>query len=78
MGRALRLQASEVVYHVTARGVRRLSVYEDAFDYRKFEALLERVAGERDWLVHAYCQMPNHYHLLVETRRLTSRTACTG
>ena len=67
MGRALRLQASEVVYHVTARGVRRLRVYEDVFDYRKFEALLERVAGERDWLVHAYCQMPNHYHLLVET-----------
>jgi REP element-mobilizing transposase RayT len=67
MGRALRVQASEVIYHVTARGVRRLRVYEDVFDYRKFEALLERLAGEHGWLVHAYCQMPNHYHLLVET-----------
>ena len=65
MGRPLRVQASDVVYHVTARGVRRLRVYEDVFDYRKFEALLGSVVGEREWRVHAYCQMPNHYHLLL-------------
>jgi REP-associated tyrosine transposase len=67
MGRALRIQAPDVVYHVTARGVRRVRVYEDVFDYRKFEALLGQVVGARDWRVHAYCQMPNHYHLLLQT-----------
>jgi REP-associated tyrosine transposase len=67
MGRPLRIQAADVVYHVTARGVRRLDVFEDAFDYAKFERLLEEVVGKRGWLIHAYCQMPNHYHLLLST-----------
>jgi putative transposase len=67
MGRALRVQASDVIYHVTVRGVRRMRVYEDVIDYRKFEGLLASVVSEREWRVHAYCQMPKHYHLLVET-----------
>jgi putative transposase len=67
MGRAPRVQAEDAVYHVTARGVRRLLVYEDLFDYRKFEALLGSVVSKRGWAVHAYCQMPNHYHLVLNT-----------
>jgi putative transposase len=67
VGRAPRIQTGEAVYHATARGVRRLNVYEDQVDYRKFEALLEKVVRKRRWVVHAYCQMPNHYHLVVNT-----------
>jgi putative transposase len=67
MGRALRVNAGDVSYHVTARGVRRLEVYQDPIDYRKFESLLETVVRKRRWEVHAYCQMPNHYHLLLNT-----------
>jgi putative transposase len=67
MGRPLRIQASDAVYHVTARGVRRQTVYEDAVDYQRFEKLLEMVVTKRRWVVHAYCQMPNHYHLLLNT-----------
>jgi putative transposase len=67
MGRALRIQSPDVFYHATIRGVRRLPVYEDALDYRKFEALLVRVVSKRGWRVHAYCQMPNHYHLVLDT-----------
>jgi putative transposase len=69
MGRPLRVQAADVVYHVTARGVRGLKVYEDVIDYAKFERLLGKVVTERGWLVYAYCQMPNHYHLLLSTPR---------
>ena len=67
MGRARRIQAADTVYHVTARGIRRLHVYEDAVDYRKFEQLVETLVGKRHWVVHAYCQMPNHYHLVFES-----------
>jgi putative transposase len=67
MGRAARVRAADVVYHVTTRGVRRLEVFEAAVDYAKFERMLGRVVGQRDWLIHAYCQMPNHYHLLLST-----------
>jgi REP-associated tyrosine transposase len=67
MGRPHRLQTSDVVYHVTTRGVRRLEVFEDTLDYAKFEQLLERIVGERHWAIYSYCQMPNHYHLLLRT-----------
>jgi putative transposase len=67
MGRAHRIQASDAVYHVTTRGVRRLETFEDSLDYMKFEALLEAVVREREWAIYAYCQMPNHYHLLFRT-----------
>jgi REP element-mobilizing transposase RayT len=67
MGRAHRIQAADVYYHVTVRGVRRLRTYEDRLDYAKFETLLRRVVEKRGWSVHAYCQMPNHYHLVLDT-----------
>lgn len=67
MGRAHRIQTSEAVYHVTTRGVRRLTVYEDPLDYRKFEAMLGTIVNKRGWAIHAYCQMPNHYHLVLAT-----------
>jgi putative transposase len=67
MGRPMRIQSPDVIYHVTIRGVRRLRVYEDPLDYRKFEALLGMVVSKRRWAVHAYCQMPNHNHLVLNT-----------
>jgi putative transposase len=67
VGRKPRIQAADAVYHVTTRGVRRAAVYEDGIDYRKFETLLERVVTKRGWALYSYCQMPNHYHLLLRT-----------
>lgn len=42
-------------------------VYEDELDYQKFELLLAAVVDKRGWAVHSYCQMPNHYHLVLDT-----------
>jgi putative transposase len=67
MARPHRIQAPDAVYHVTTRGVRRLEIYEDNLDYEKFEASLEAVVRKRRWAIYAYCQMPNHYHLLFRT-----------
>jgi putative transposase len=67
MPRAPRVQADDIVYHVTARGIRRLLIYEDALDYLRFELMVEQLVRERGWLIYAYCQMPNHYHLLMRT-----------
>lgn len=68
MGRAPRLNFSDGLYHITARGVRRAPIFEDGLDYRRFRAIFGDVVGELSWLCHVYCQMPNHYHLLVETQ----------
>jgi REP element-mobilizing transposase RayT len=67
VGREPRIRTEELPYHVTSRGIRRLLVFEDALDYAKFEQLLGRVVKKHDWPVHAYCQMPNHFHLALHT-----------
>jgi REP element-mobilizing transposase RayT len=67
MGRDHRIQTADVVYHLTARGIRRMPLFEDAIDYARFERMLGEVVLKRNWLLYAYCQMPNHFHLLLST-----------
>ncbi len=67
MARPLRLEFSGALYHVTSRGDRREDIYLDDEDRLDWLEVLARVCGRFNWVVHAYCQMNNHYHLLVET-----------
>jgi len=67
MARPLRLQFAGAVYHVMARGHERSAIFRDAEDRSKFLALLEQVATEEKWIVHAYCLLGNHFHVLIET-----------
>ena len=67
MARPLRLEFFGALYHVTARGDRREPIYEDDEDRQAFLDVLADVADRFNWLVHAYCEMTNHYHLLIET-----------
>ncbi len=55
------------LYHVTSRGDRRDDMYLDDEDRQNWLEVLETVCGRFNWVVHAYCQMSNNYHLLVET-----------
>jgi REP element-mobilizing transposase RayT len=41
-------------------------VFPGDADRVRFLALLETICAKTDWIVHAYCLMPNHYHLVVE------------
>jgi len=67
MARPLRLEFPGAVYHVMARGNRREPIYLEDSDFSEFLSLLAEVRGRFNWLVHAYCLMTNHYHLLIET-----------
>jgi putative transposase len=67
MARPLRLEHSGALYHVTSRGDRREDIYLDDADRGEWLAVLDKVCGRFNWVVHAYCQMTNHYHFLVET-----------
>ena len=69
MSRPLRVEFPGAVYHVTARGDRQESIFEDDEDrdqlLRVFGQALERF--EAGCL--AFCLMPNHYHFVLETAR---------
>src|SRR5437016_13820780 len=67
MARNLRLQYPGAIYHVINRGDRRESIFLDANDQRLFLRTLEEVCEKTAWEIHAFCLMPNHFHLVLET-----------
>lgn len=67
MTRPLRLEFPGALYHVTARGNRRNAIYRDDADRRAWLDTLGLVCRRHRFVVHSFCQMTNHFHLLVET-----------
>jgi REP element-mobilizing transposase RayT len=69
MARPLRLEFAGALYHITARGNERRSIFPDDADADRamFLDVLAATCERFNWIVHAYCLMTNHYHLLVET-----------
>jgi len=67
MARPLRIEYPGAIYHVTARGNARQSIYHDDKDRQRFLEILDDVVKRFNWICHGYCLMSNHYHLLIET-----------
>jgi REP-associated tyrosine transposase len=67
MSRPLRLQFPGAIYHVTARGNARQSIFDDDDDCARFLVVLASTVARYRVRCHAYCLMGNHYHLLVQT-----------
>jgi REP element-mobilizing transposase RayT len=67
MPRTARVEAAGVIHHVTGRSAGELQVFQEARDCRRFLGLLEQSTAECGWVVYAYCLMPNHVHLLLQT-----------
>ncbi len=63
----MRVEAPGGLHHVTARGNRRQTLFHDERDYASLLRHLATAVERFGWLCHAYCLMPNHYHLLIET-----------
>ena len=67
MARPLRIQYPGAFYHVASRGNERKKVFKNRRDREKFLEYLESSTQRYDALIHAYCLMDNHYHLILET-----------
>jgi len=67
MARPLRIEFAGALYHVTSRGDGREAIYVCDDDRLVWLEVLGQVCARFNWVVHGYCQMGNHYHLLVET-----------
>jgi REP element-mobilizing transposase RayT len=67
MARRHRQELEGGVFHVYARGNAKGAIFRDDSDRRAYLGLLARAVRHCGWVLHAYCLMENHIHLLVET-----------
>ena len=56
---------------MTQRATDHEILFIDVLDRHGFDRLLELTVKRYEWTLHAYCQLTNHVHLLVQTREPT-------
>ncbi|MEE9537514.1 MAG: transposase [Desulfobacterales bacterium] len=67
MTRPLRIEYPGAWYHVMNRGRRNETIFSGQKDYHRFIDLLIESCELWNIRIGAYCLMPNHYHLLIQT-----------
>ncbi|WP_260471949.1 transposase [Bacillus salinus] len=68
LSRPQRIWYEGATYHITARGNRRAALFQHRSDYDMYVAILEDIRMMFPFILHAYCLMTNHIHLLIETK----------
>jgi putative transposase len=57
-------------FHAYNRGFEKRQIFHEKFDYEMFIALIKSALKKCFYFnIHAFCLMPNHYHLLVSQNR---------
>ncbi|MBR6849164.1 MAG: transposase, partial [Lachnospiraceae bacterium] len=67
MPRRPRVHSHSNIYHVCLRGINQQQIFYDKEDYRYFLKVLEKYKEPSGYMIHAYCLMGNHIHLLIQT-----------
>ncbi len=67
MPRPWRIRYAGAKYHLTQRGNGAQGVFLCDEDYERFIEQLDYCLEKSEVVLYAYCLMPNHYHLFVET-----------
>jgi putative transposase len=65
MGRALRIDVGDIVYHVINRGNFHSVLFEDARAYDDFMDIVREALLVAPMRILAYCLMPNHWHMVL-------------
>lgn len=65
MARERRIEVAGGFYHVSSRGNRGCTVFEDDYERRAFLSILSIAATRWRWTCHAFVLMSNHFHLLI-------------
>lgn len=71
MPRGPRIVFEQAFFHVFNRGVAKQPIFLDEQDYRHFLRRLQKLKSEKrfDHEIYAYVLMPNHFHLLLQTKK---------
>lgn len=67
MPRLPRIEYPHAFYHVMNRGRNRENIFHNESDFQLFLDIIHKANIKFKSVVHCYCLMTNHYHLLVET-----------
>ena len=67
MPRFSRIFIDNACYHITTRGNQQQEVFRSNEDHEKHIHMLKKAKRKYGILLYAYCLMPNHIHLLIET-----------
>jgi putative transposase len=67
MARPLRIEYPGAFYHITSRGNERKDIFKSQRDREKFLSYLASASERYQAVIHVFCMLGNHYHLLMET-----------
>jgi REP element-mobilizing transposase RayT len=67
MARQLRIEYPGAFYHIISRGNQKQAIFLQDQDRRHFLAYLAEANKKFGAVIHTYCLMENHYHLMLET-----------
>lgn len=66
MGRLPRKKSTTGIYHVMVRGINKEPIFREEKDRSRYLEVLAKVKESAPFLIHAYCLMDNHVHLLLQ------------
>lgn len=67
MPRSRRVEYPHAFYHVMNRGRNKDNIFHDSSYFQLFLDIIDKASTRFNLIVHCYCLMNNHYHLLLET-----------
>lgn len=70
MARVLRTALPDGYFHVIARGVDGCEIVRDDIDRRRFLSYLRDSVDRYGWVVHAFCLMTTHYHVVLYSKTI--------
>ncbi|MBU0549676.1 MAG: transposase [Candidatus Omnitrophica bacterium] len=68
MPRTKRMLIEGVCYHIINRGNQKQRVFLKEGDYKKYLEIVKHYKKKFYFKIYAYCLMPNHVHLIIESR----------
>ncbi len=67
MARPLRIEYEGAFYHIISRGNENTEIFKNNNDRKKFLYYLAQAKERFKIIIHTFCLLDNHYHLLLET-----------
>jgi len=62
---------NETIYHIVCRGNNQKRVFIRPRDYKKLLNIVRQIKKELPFYFYSYNLLPNHFHLLIETRDIS-------